>query len=196
MANKDDIRYQSTERAIRTANLDLAKESDLEQISATKLCEAAHISRNAFYQHYANVAELYSTLIDEVVLDIQAQCLESAERVLSSGSFDTRLTATIIDALSSHEKLLRTVLPTDAGTLSCRLANGITDAYIEAALRFGEHGASIEHKLSCSFAAWGLIGLLRRWILNTKRPITEALPYFEAEQYAISNKATDYLLQC
>lgn len=195
MAKEDDIRYRGTERAIRKAYLRLAKTHRIEDISVTKLCDVAHISRNAFYQHYSNINELFTTMVNEVVKDIRAQGLESSDRVLSSGELDIRLSASIIDALSAHEDLLRIVLPTDSGALSCHLADGIADAYIAAALKFGEHGSSIEHTLSCSFAAWGLIGFLRRWISSTDLPIAEALPYFEAKQLAISDKATDYLLK-
>lgn len=195
MPNKDDIRYQCTEQSIRNAYLSLAAEFQNEQITATSLCKAANISRNAFYQHYANVSDLYSTMVDEVVMEIRDRCLQSADKVISTSSFDEALNSAIIDALSSHEKLLRTVLPMDTGALSRRLADGIADSYVDAALKFGEHGGSLDHKLSCSFAAWGLIGLIRQWIKDSGRPISEARPYFDAMQYAISNAATDYLLQ-
>lgn len=56
-----------------------------------------------------------------------------------------------------------------------RLAAGVEEAFVEAALRFGEHGGSFEHCLHCAYGAHALIGFAIRWITDTERPLSESL---------------------
>lgn len=193
MANTEDIRYKSTESAIRTAFMELAQK-DAKRITVTALCKAARISRNAFYLHHPSIAELSCTLTTEIVDDVRTKCLASADKVIASGSFDTALSLSIINALTDHEKVLRTLLPADSGELASRLADGIAESYIDAAMSFGEHGGSLDHRLACSFSAWGLIGFVKRWIATTSNPLSDALLCYEELQHGISGRATDYLL--
>lgn len=195
MTNTSDPRYRNTEKAIRSAYYALIADNGTDGITATKICEAADISRNAFYLHHSSVVALQETLVDEVISDIWDKCSASSTRVKESGAFDATLTSEIMDALSSHEPMLRAVLPSDHGALACRLASALTDIYIGAGRMFGEHGSSTEHKMACAYAAWGLIGQLMRWLSETDRPITDIFPFFDAAQFALANSATDFLLK-
>lgn len=194
MANTEDLRYRRTETAIRTAFIELASETSVSKVSVTSICRRASISRNAFYLHYAGVPTLYEKLVDELLSDVLAECMASAKRVTSSGEVDKDLARAILNALGRHEDLLRALLPADNGSLCLCLADGLASAYVEAALLFGEHGGSEEHRLACSFAAWAHVGLIRRWITSTAAPLSDLLPTFEELQSGLSSGSTKYLL--
>lgn len=195
MANTEDLRYKRTETAIRAAFIELASETPVSKVSVTSICRRASISRNAFYLHYASVPTLYEKLVEELLSDVLSECVASSKRVTASGEVDKDLAPAILNALSRHEDLLRALLPADNGSLCLCLADGLSSAYVEAALLFGEHGGSEEHRLACSFAAWAHVGLVRRWITSTSAPLSDLLPTFKGLQAGISSDSTKFLME-
>jgi len=194
MANTDDLRYVRTERAIRAAFMELVREQPVNTVTASGICRAAGISRNAFYLHYASIADLYAALVGELVDDIRTESMASARRRSALGADDT-LSAAIVEAFGRHEGLLRALLPSDNGSLAKYLAEGIEDAYVEAGLLYGEHGGSLEHRARCAFAAWAHVGMVSRWIDRTEKPISDALELFKEMQRGLSEVAAKHLLE-
>jgi len=194
MANTDDLRYVRTEQAIRAAFMELVGVQPVNTVTASALCRAAGISRNAFYLHYASVTDLYAALVGELVEDIRTESMASARRRSALGADDT-LSAAIVEAFGRHEGLLRALLPSDNGSLAKYLAEGIEDAYVEAGLLYGEHGGSLEHRARCAFAAWAHVGTVSRWIDQTDKPISDALELFEEMQRGSSEVAAKHLLE-
>ena len=90
--------------------------------------------------------------------------------------------------------LLRALLPSDDGPLAKCLAESIEEAFVEAALRYGTHGGSLEHRLRCAFSAWGIVGLTSHWIASTDRPLSEALPHFEELLASAVESSARYLM--
>lgn len=177
MVNTDDLRYVRTETAIRSAFMRLVVQEPISAVTASAICRQAGISRNAFYLHHASVAELYAVLVGELVGDVRAESLASAERRSSTGS-DDAFYESIIASLSRHESLLRALLPSDDGTLAKCLADGIEAAFVEAALRFGEHGGNFDHRLRCAYSAWAIVGFALRWIEGSEGALLEGWPIF------------------
>ena len=193
MANTEDLRYLRTERAIRSAFMELVAEAPVSSITASALCRRAGISRNAFYLHHANVSALYAALVGELVDDIRSESLASADRRAKTGEDDFE--AAIIGALTIHEDVLRSLLPSDDGSLAVRLADSIEEAFVEAALQFGEHGGSAEHRLRCAFSAWALVGFARRWLAGTGQPLEEGVARFRELHASASASGAEYLLE-
>lgn len=193
MANTADHRYIRTEEAIRSSFMELVAEQPVGAITASAVCRRAGISRNAFYLHHSGIAELYSALIGELLEDIRSVSLASAEKRMATG-YDDELSESIIIALSHHEQLLRALIPSDDGSLAKRLAEGIEEGYVEAALAIGEHGGSAEHRLNCAYAAWALVGMVSRWIALTERPITEAREQFGKLAASTVEVSAQYLM--
>ena len=193
MANTEDLRYVRTEAAIREAFMALVAERPVASVAATAVCRRAGISRNAFYLHHASVAELYAALVGELVEAIREESLASANRRVA---FDGRddFEAAIVGALAKHEDVLRALLPSDDGSLAKCLADGMEAAFVEAALRFGEHGGSFEHRLRCAYAAWALVGFVQRWVAETDRPLTDGIDHFRELHAAASGIAAAYLM--
>ena len=194
MANTGDLRYVRTEREIRSAFFRLVSGKPVGSVTVTALCKEAAISRNAFYLHHAGVSELFVTLVGELVDDVRAESLASAERRMTTGC-DDELGRSILSALARHEDMLRSLLPSDEGALAKCLAEGIEDAYLEAALRFGEHGGDMNHRLRCAYAAWSLVGLVSRWIAETERPIIDVLGLYEEISRSVVETSAQYLMR-
>jgi hypothetical protein len=74
------------------------------------------------------------------------------------------------------------------------LAAGVEEAFAEAALRFGEHGGSFEHRLHCAYGAHALIGFAIRWISDTERPLSESLERFRELNTSAVEVSTRYLM--
>lgn len=177
MANTDDRRFVRTEAAIRSAFLELVRDSPVASVSVSDVCRRAGISRNAFYLHHSSMAALYAAMVDELLDDMRAACITSAERMAASGELDEELTPSVLSVLARHEGLLRALLPSDDGSLAKRLAGGIADVYADAAFVLSEQGRSQEFRLRCAFLAWALLGILQRWLEITDEPVIGLLPY-------------------
>lgn len=191
MANTDDLRYKSTESAIRSAFMKMIREKPLKQISVVDICKQARVSRNAFYMHHAGISSLYDALTDELISKLADECIASTNRVAMSGLYDDLLTHAIFEAFVTHENLLRALIPTDDGSLQKGLAEGLaqiyaTSAYDEGVSAFGQVYASREHRLACSFAAWAHIGFVTQWIKETDEPLVNARERFISLQSSVS----------
>jgi hypothetical protein len=108
-------------------------------------------------------------MVDELIGDVKTACLASAAKVSDSRVIDEELISIELGILHKHENPLRALLPSDDGTLAKRLAAGIEDAYVEAAMMFGEQGASLEHHLGCAYSAWAAWGMVQRWLEQPAR---------------------------
>ena len=194
MANTDDLRYIRTEGAIRDAFMGLVAERPVASVTASELCRRAGISRNAFYLHYAGVQALYGALVGELVSDIRSEGLASSARRATTGR-DDALVSSLVDALARREGLLRALLPSDDGSFSKHLADGIGDALVDAALYFGEQGGNLEHRLRCTYSAWGIVGFVSLWVSRTEHPLSEALPHLEELQATAIEALAAYLMK-
>ncbi len=193
MANTEDLRYVRTETAIRSAFMELVAEGPVASVTASAVCRRAGISRNAFYLHHASVDALYAALVGELVGAIRDESLASAGRRIDSCGQDD-FEAAMVCALAEHEDVLRALLHSDDGNLARCLADGIEAAFVEAALRFGDHGGSFEHRLRCAYAAWALVGFARRWVTATDHPLADSLPRLRELQAGVSSTSAAYLL--
>ncbi len=193
MANTEDLRYVRTETAIRGAFMELVGEGPVAKVTASAVCRRAGISRNAFYLHHASVDALYAALVGELVGAIRAESLASADRRIDASGQDD-FEAAMVSTLAEHEDVLRALFPSDDGSLARCLSDGIEEAFVEAALRFGDHGGSFEHRLRCAYAAWALVGFAQRWVAGTDRPLTDSLPRLRELQAGVSSASAAYLL--
>ena len=90
--------------------------------------------------------------------------------------------------------MLRALLPNDDGSLAKRLAEGVEEAFVDAALMFGEHGGSLAHRLRCAYAAWAIVGLVSRWMASTASPIADALPRLKEMQASGIEASASFLM--
>lgn len=195
MPNTEDLRYQRTEAAIREAFLGLLAQMPLERVSVSRLCDEAHISRNAFYLHYGNTTALYQALMGDFAGEVRAECMASFDRLAATGSVDMELPRAIIAALAEREALLRTLLANDDGTLPARLAEEIEDIGIEAAAETYERARDMTYGLYAAYMSWACIGMVVRWLRRTDEPLTGILAAFDDIHRGPTEVMTRYLTQ-
>ncbi|MEE0845873.1 MAG: TetR/AcrR family transcriptional regulator [Eggerthellaceae bacterium] len=82
-----DLRVKKTKRAIREALLALLAEKPLADVTIKELCEAAEVSKPAFYYHYGNTHDVLSEIEDELASDISRKISLASEIDLCSPSF-------------------------------------------------------------------------------------------------------------
>ena len=193
MTNDNDPRYVRTEAAIRSAFLDLVREAPVASVTASDICRKAGISRNAFYLHHSCVSALYIAMFDELFADVRGACLVFMGRVSESGNINEEFMPLMLSALAQHEELLRALLPSDDGAIAKSLADGMADAYVDAALVLSVQGDSLEHRLRCAFSAWALMGFMQRWLSLTDQPLSEMLPYLSELHAGVQADAVRYL---
>ena len=193
MANTQDLRYVRTEAAIRGAFMALVAETPVTSVTASAVCRRAGISRNAFYLHHSSIAALFAALVDELIADIRAESNASADRRIGSDGRDD-FEGALVGAFAKHEDMLRALLLSDDGSLAKRLADGIEEGFVKAALRFGEHGGSFDYKLRCAYSAWALVGFVQRWVADSDRPLSEGMDRFRELHASVSGSSAAYLL--
>jgi AcrR family transcriptional regulator len=71
--NKNDLRFQKTELAIKNAYLSLKKQGTT-IVRVKELCEAAMINKTTFYAHYETIEHLHKQVCKEFVTELLGQC--------------------------------------------------------------------------------------------------------------------------
>ena len=67
--NKNDLRFQKTELAIRNAYISLKKRNK-SAVKVVDLCDAAMINKTTFYAHYETIEHLHKTICNEFVSEV------------------------------------------------------------------------------------------------------------------------------
>lgn len=65
-----DKRIEKTRQALTSALFGLLEDEPIEEITITKLCAKAHVSRRTFYMHYSNIFEIFEDFRDEMALKV------------------------------------------------------------------------------------------------------------------------------
>lgn len=149
-----DLRVKKTKRAIREALIALLQEKPLAGITIKELCEAAEVSKPAFYYHYGNTRDVLSEIEDELVKDISEKISRASEIDLCSASFLRAFGRNV------YESPLKPVL-TDASLraeFTQKLSSELSD-------RFGcrkPDKAFGAKALTVMFAFAGLLGMMGR----------------------------------
>lgn len=66
-----DRRNLKTKKAIKDAFLSQLKHKNLNQISVTKIADAANIGRGTFYLHYLDIYDLYENLVSDFYSEME-----------------------------------------------------------------------------------------------------------------------------
>ncbi len=80
--NKNDLRFQKTEIAIKSAYLALKKHGSA-AVKVKELCDKAMINKTTFYAHYDTVETLHRQVCGEFVADILCKS-KNIDKVLTS----------------------------------------------------------------------------------------------------------------
>lgn len=58
MNTKNNQRFQDMDIRLKSALLELMKDSDFEKITVKQICEKAQVNRSTFYAHYTDIYDI------------------------------------------------------------------------------------------------------------------------------------------
>lgn len=85
--NKNDLRYQKTDEAIRNAFLEYVEDASFDTVHVSDICKRAGISRRAFYSHYDDKYGLLAALFQKLKDDIRRELTPGIVEQMMAGDF-------------------------------------------------------------------------------------------------------------
>lgn len=160
-----DLRVMRTQERLQNALLKLLEERELRAITVKEICDAAGISRNAFYQHYGYKEDLYEQMVARATEGIR----EALEPVVADASALGRDAVAayarhIIDGVSEVRELLRVMLRRDSGVFLRQLTDLVFGQNLANALPFFGVEDSRELRLYYEFQSAGMAAFVIRWV--------------------------------
>ena len=142
--NKNDLRFQKTEMAIKKAYLSLKKHGS-SPIKVKELCEAAMINKTTFYAHYETVEHLHKQVCQEFVEELLGRC----EYIDNTREFVYSVLGLFINSMDTIEKLYGE-----------DLSSLVNDAENVLMAHFVQKSVSEDYEMSVRFCIGGAFRLL------------------------------------
>ena len=158
--NEKDRRVRKTKDALKKALLHLVCFKEPGSISIKELTETAAINRATFYDHYADIYELYD--------DVEQDALDKIRTSLMEEEFPDRASIyrAVIDVLqSSPDTFMVLMREGSSGSFEETMAQMFEMAYLKNELT--EHDLesfSDTRRFLLAYHTQGCIGLLKKWI--------------------------------
>ncbi|MFJ9380738.1 TetR/AcrR family transcriptional regulator [Streptomyces sp. NPDC101455] len=183
-AGRHDPRSRRTERALRQALVDLARENGLDAVTASALAHRAGIGRATFYRHYDSVPAFVESLRAKLIAE-----LRDAFRALR---LDTGMKAGTYEALNSRLNAVLLVAARDA-TLFRLLWEGGTGTDFrdrfraEMAAVFADDlrwlgaridGAYCPPEYMTTFTVYAITGVIGAWLAKARREPLEDVAFY------------------
>ena len=162
--DKNDRRYIRTEKAIRSAYLRLAENTDIDKINISALAREADIDRKTFYLHYASIDELFDSILNEniglIVDSLRQNAFSSspdeAPDLLNELSVHLALDMSSVRNIISHISLEEQIR---------RIEKPLIEAIIEDnAFNISTDIPNADYYIT--FITSGLLAIYRRWLLT------------------------------
>ncbi len=142
--NKNDLRFQKTEAAIKNAYFSLKKQGDT-VVKVKELCEAAMINKTTFYAHYETVEHLHKQVCREFVTELLGRC----QQIDNIREFVYSVLGVFMNSVPTIEKLY--------GDDLYALVNDAENVLVEL---FEEKAVDEDYELSVRFCIGGAFRLL------------------------------------
>lgn len=145
--NKNDLRFQKTEIAIKEAYLSLKKHGST-NVKVTELCEVAMINKTTFYSHYETIEFLHKKICVEFVSAMLKKCEE-----IYQSPYDIRtLIYTLLDAFMENMATIEKLYGEDLFSLVNDVENVLMEEYMS--------GIDEDFELTIRFCIGGAFRLL------------------------------------
>lgn len=156
---KGNRRVHYTQTALKAALLKLLENHPLELITITQLCREADINRGTFYQHYKSIDDLFHTLEDEMVFEIQQAILAEDPK-----NFDHWLPI-LIKVLANYRTLaIRLIRNGENGQLLMMIFSTLHDMAISGLQQTMLENDSRRLEYFLDFFTMGTAGILAKWL--------------------------------
>lgn len=154
-----DARIKYSQKAIKTAFLDLLRDSSVEKISVTDICRNADINRATFYKYYENPKDLLNKIEDESINTL----LEKIKKVNAVGL--AAIYSVILSDVKEHFPFYKMVFVDHTDdNFRRKLLDACHDTELEQIRRFFPGMSEQKCEWLFCFIAEGCIGIFKAWV--------------------------------
>lgn len=158
--NEKDRRVLKTKESLKKALLQLVCFKEPGSISIKELTETAAINRATFYDHYADIYELYD--------DVEQDAIEKIRKALMEGEFPDRASIyrAVIDVVqSSADTFMVLMRDGSSGSFEEAMAQMFEMSYLQNELTENQlESFSDDRRFLLAYHTQGCIGMLKKWI--------------------------------
>ena len=162
MNQKNNQRFQETDRLIRAYFLRALEEKEISKISVREICEAVGINRSSFYLHYQDVYALLETMCQEVGKELFEEFGKAAE--ISQTYFSDLYLLTLLEHVRKHYKLYRAYI---ANVGMTQIEQGYRVLFEDVFKPYFKRlGMTSEHRMEYHFVyvKAGFFAVLGKWL--------------------------------
>lgn len=156
MVLKQDLRYIKTEAAFKDAFLELLNEMPQGKITVAKLCERAQCSRPAFYNHFLDMDDLHSKILDDFVEHLHDISRRHDVDTDEPGKDARASSADFFDTFVRNKDVILTLLKGNRACVQYQLTKKLKAVYVQGAREIG--GRKTSDPLHERLAAYGAGG--------------------------------------
>lgn len=162
---KTDRRVKRTKKLIRDALSDLMMEKDYKEISVKDITDRADLNRGTFYLHYSDTYDLLEKVENELI--------DNLEDIIDNYDIKSKIKSSfsIVDYVFEHfkenEKICRAFfIKSPNNSYNEKLIEVIVEKGLEIKEALEIKYSDEELSYRFYFVACGLVGLVRKWILD------------------------------
>lgn len=154
-----DARIRYSQKAIKTAFLELLKTTPLDKISVTDICRLADINRATFYKYYENPRDLLNKLEDESINVL-------AEKIVNSNSVGLdAIYSIILNDVKEHFPFYKLVFVDNTDdNFRKKLLAACHDTELKEIRKFFPAISERQCDWLYYFIAEGCIGIFKEWV--------------------------------
>lgn len=166
---QEDRRIRRTKKMLRQGLTLLMNEKDFKDITVKELTERIDINRGTFYLHYRDTYDLLEKIENELIEDFE-KLIENYEPS-QEASTGFVIIEQVFDYITENYEICKTLLLNHSGNqYEKKLLDIICTKGFEINLYYYNHDDKKNTEYKSYFLAYGLIGLVKQWILDD-RPI-------------------------
>ncbi|MBQ7595894.1 MAG: TetR/AcrR family transcriptional regulator [Clostridia bacterium] len=174
MSSKIDRRVKYTKMVLKNSLIEILNEKPIEKITVKEICDYADINRGTFYSHYSDQFDLYNNVIDELLNGIFERMSNFMEEGVTPEDVHKSI-ASVYDYIKENYKLVKVLLD---GRIEYNIEKRIRDVVKRIYL---DKINNVDPELvntAYSFAASGILGLIKYWINSGMKNSSEEMADF------------------
>ena len=174
--SKDDLRFKKTEKAIKSAFLQLAQKYPLEDITIKEITALSECNRNTFYLHYTDKYDLLHQLCDAEI-EVLKKDLRSLplQKYTSKKEWYLDCAKTNLNTIEAHWDFYLPILGQNKYPPFADRFGKIGPDYIHSVLKEFGSSPSTYNDFTLQFLSSGMTGIIRCWLLEPEKYTKELL---------------------
>lgn len=160
-----DKRILQTKEKLKNALIFLLENSELENITVSRLCNQAGVNRSTFYVHYSNISECFEEITDAVIKEMRASLYN--EPIRNQNSF----LLVYFRTARKYQTIFRTIHKAGIHDSMIHKMVNINNEILHNQLYIPFNNENLEY----SFVFSGFYGMVETWLRNGCKESDEEL---------------------